>query len=128
MTEDQETDDQRLARYLERENLASLMNDTKWREVIDAIQGIERYVPRFRVKCVKDAQEPARDRWDGSFPLHVPTFRHIEWLEFDPMVRTRIPPEDFTERLELALAAIGVPVERVGGAIRLIGYWRPAKP
>lgn len=132
MTREQEEDDLRFIRYLERENLASLMNNTKWRELIAAIQGVARYRPRFRVKCVREG-EPAADSWDGSFPLHVPTFRHIEWLELDPIMRTRrgaiVPDltEDFSTPIEVALAMAGVPFERVGSAIRIVGYFRPAK-
>ena len=132
MTSEQEEDDLRFFRYVQRENLASLMNNTKWREVIAAIQAVERYRPRFRVKCVRDG-EPAPDSWDGSFPFHVPTFRHIEWLEFDPVVRTRrgaiVPDltEDFGTPIEAALATASIPFERVGSAIRIVGYFRPAK-
>src|SRR6478735_3967625 len=49
MTEEQDKDELRFRHYLERKNLASLMNDTKWRELIAAIQSIDGYPPRFRV-------------------------------------------------------------------------------
>jgi len=132
MTEEQDKDELRFRHYLERKNLASLMNDTKWRELIAAIQSIDGYPPRFRVKCVRD-REPDADRWDLSFPFHVPRFREIEWLEFDPLVQTRSgaitsgPGEDFGQRIESRLAHANVPFQRVGNAIRVVGYARPAK-
>ena len=125
---------QRLARYIEREQIVGLMNDTKWREVIHAIQAIAGYVPQFRVKDLL-GPEPADDAWDGSFPHHVPRpFKIIEWLEFEPVVRIPrgqlVAPEatDYTEALMAALRSVSVPFEQRGPYIRIWGYSRPSKP
>ena len=132
MTEAQDQDEQRFRRYVAREGLASFMNDTKWRELIAAIQSIKDYQPSFRVKCVRDDEPPA-DRWDRSFPFHIPTFREIEWLEFDPLVRSHGGAlsagrcTDFGPQIEAALAHVSVAFQRHQHAIRIVGYSRPMK-
>ena len=63
------------------------MNDTKWREVVACLRGIPGYWVEFRVRCVRDPLDavPRRDR---SFAWHLPTpYKHIEWLDIDPVVR-----------------------------------------
>lgn len=133
-TPEQQKDAQRLARYIEREQLVSLMNNTKWREAIHAIQSIAGYVPRFGVKELR-GPEPTDTEWDHSFPYHVPRqFNVIEWLEFDPVVRILrgqlVAPQttDYTEALIAALHAVSVPFEQRGSYIRIWGYSRPSKP
>lgn len=133
-TPEQQKDAQRLARYIEREQLVSLLNNTKWREVIHAIQSIAGYVPRFRVKELR-APEPTDTEWDHSFPYHVPhQFNVIEWLEFDPVVRIPrgqlVAPQtnDCTDALIAALHAVSVPFEQRRSYIRIWGYSRPSKP
>ena len=129
MSDVQRKDDDRLAAYLERHGLVSAMNDTKWREVIVCLQGVSGFHVEFRVRCVRDPDvAPHRER---SFPWHVPTFQHIEWLEIDPIVRSqsgavdRGRGEDFTDRLVSALKAIPVPISFEDGYLRIWGYYRP---
>jgi hypothetical protein len=132
MTTPQDEDERRFRRYVVRENLASLMNNTKWRAMIAAIESTSGYRPRFRVKCIQE-REPDADRWERSFPFHVPMFRAIEWIEFDPLVRTPAGAltsdrcEDFGQQIESALARASVPFQRFGNAIRILGYVRPAR-
>jgi hypothetical protein len=133
-TPEQQKDVQRLARYIEREQLVSLINDTKWREAIQAIQTVAGYVPRFRVKDLR-GPEPSDNAWDGSFPYHVPRpFNVIEWLELEPRVRilrgqlVAAQVTDYTEALIAALRAISVPFEQRGPYIRIWGYSRPSEP
>ena len=78
--------DLRLARYIERHQLVSATNDTKWREVVAYLRGIPGFYVEFRVRCVREPLDavPRRDR---SFPEHLPPYKHIEWLDIDPVVR-----------------------------------------
>jgi hypothetical protein len=131
MTEGQDEDDRRFRRYLARGNLASVMNDTKWRELVAMIQAIDGYRPRFRVKCVRD-REPDGDGWEQSFPFHIPTFKQIEWIEFDPLVQIRGAvafgsSTDFSQQIEVGLAALNVQFYRVANMIRVNGYVRPTQ-
>jgi hypothetical protein len=130
-TAEQKKDLERLQRYIQREGLTSCMNDTKWDAAVRAIQSVPRFSPRFRARCVKDQQGVFPKPWDGSFPWHVPTFKFIEWLELDPILRTPLGHllanacEDFTEQLCHALSAAHVPFSIEDGAIRIWGYLRP---
>lgn len=84
MTTEQQKNAERLDRYIVREGLASVMNNTKWREAIQVLQDVMGY-PRFRVKNVRGSEPPA-GYWDGSFPYHVPPYKTIEWMEINMIV------------------------------------------
>ena len=116
MTLEQQKDTERLDRYIIREGLASVMNQTKWCEAIKTMSEVSGY-PRFRVKCVRD-REPSPERWEGSFPHHVPyPYKVIEWLEVD-----------YTEELSEAFGKASIPFIRIGDVIRIQGYTRPSQP
>jgi hypothetical protein len=131
MTQNRIEDQSRLQRYIEREQLRALMNDTKWEEAVQALMGIDGFFCQFRVKSVRDP-EPAPGHWEGSFPWHLPhPYANIEWLEIDPIVRLHrghlVAAEtvDYTGQIIQALQSIGVSVELEGHAIRILGYLRP---
>ncbi len=88
LTPEQQKDEERLNRYISREGLASVMNDTKWREAIQVLQDVMGYSVRFRVKVVRGS-EPPTDYWDGSFPEHfrAPSYKSVEWMEVNTLVR-----------------------------------------
>ena len=130
MTPEQQKDAERLERYIAREGLSSVMNDSKWREAIEVIGQVKGYV-RFRVKCVRDP-EPRPDRWESSFPYHVPRpYKVIEWLEIDPIEEKfrgqLLSPEtrDRTEALIDALRSHSIPFIHENARIRIQGYTRP---
>jgi len=115
MTAEQQKDDERRDRYIIREGLASVMNDTKWREVIAILKDVCCGSVKFQVKCIRDKEPPA-DHWDGSFPYHVPgPYKTIEWL------KVRVPN---TEDLIIALTRASIPFDRIGDTIQLKGYTR----
>ena len=119
----------RLKRYIAREQLCSLMNDTKWRETMSLLQSIPNFHVRLRVKGVQEDTPPPA-HWDGSFPWHLPTYESIEWLEIDPLVRRRRGMliddlvVDFTAQLTQVLRSIPVSFTFENGAIRIWGYTR----
>jgi hypothetical protein len=121
---------ERLRDRVEREGLTSCMNDTKWAAVLAAIQAVPGYSTRFRVRLVTDRDDPP-DRWEGSFPWHVPTAEFIEWLELDPVVRTprgKLLPdarEDFSQAITQALRKVRAPFSVENGTLRIWGYLRP---
>ncbi len=132
MTPDQQKDQDRLDRYIERELLAPLMNETKWNEAILALQSVEGFYVQFRVKCLRDIEEPFG--WDRSFPYHIPgPYKAIEWLDINPVVTTRVgalvPPKvsDFRAEIRAALQRYSIPNEERDGTIRIYGYKRPSK-
>jgi hypothetical protein len=138
MTSEQQKDDERLDRYIAREGLASVMNNTKWREAIQVLQDVMGYNVRFRVKCVRGS-EPGADYWDGSFPYHVPTYKAIEWMEINTIVGIYSDGpttgryctgkvSDYGDRVGEALSSKSIPFYQSAGVIRLQGYTRPGNP
>ena len=128
-TEEQRKGVERLRRYIEREQLRALMNDTKWREVITALRYIPNFPIRFRVQCLRSEALPS---WDSSFPWHVPQpYSVIEWLDIDPIAhyhRGQLIPDatiDFSEQVVQALQSVSVPFSHEGPFIRIWGYARP---
>ena len=131
MTPEQQKDADRLQRYIEREQLYPVMNNTKWREGIDALLSIEGFHVCFRVRCLRDANDPPMNYWDGSFPYHIPRpFKVIEWLDIDPLMKIHrghiVAPEirDFTAEVIQALNSKNVPFVQIGDVIRIYGYTR----
>lgn len=115
MTAEQQKDDERRERYIIREGLASVMNDTKWREAIAILKDVCGGKVKFQVKCIQDTEPPA-DYWDGSFPYHIPgSYKTIEWL------KVRVPN---TEDLITALTLASIPFDRIGDIVQLKGYTR----
>ena len=132
MTPEQQKDIVRLRRYIFREGLVSVMNNTKWVAAINALASIQGYQPRFRVKCVRDP-EFLDTSWDTSFPWHIPTFVHIERLEVNPIMvkpcgKLASPIQtNFTPAIKLALESAHVPFLEANGIIKIVGYMR-SKP
>jgi hypothetical protein len=130
MTAEQERDLERLHRHVQEQQLVSAMNDTKWRELRQLM--IERpRSPRYRLQCLLSPPTNP-DSWDGDWYYHLPTFVWIEWLDIDPIYRTRrghlVEDEkvDLTEELVPLLQARSIPFEAHGSFIRIYGYRRPA--
>lgn len=131
MTPEQEKDAVRLRRYIEREQLYPVMNNTKWREAIEVLVAIKDFQIRFRVKCLRDADDPPINHWDGSFPYHIPRlFKGVEWLDIDPLMKIHrgqlVAPEirDFTAAVIQALNSKNVPFVQMGEVVRIYGYTR----
>jgi hypothetical protein len=94
------------------EGYASLMNDTKWREVCFAFAAFERK-PRWRTH---DLLTGYLSQWDRGWYHHVgPDYCSIEWLEIDP-------DDSPKEGIRSVLESIGVPFEETDSYFRIIGY------
>lgn len=133
MTDEQRKDAERLRGAIEREQLVSVMNDTKWCEAIAVLQELEGIAIAFRVKTVRGAA-PSTSAWEHSFPWHLPRpWETIEWVDINPIVRYRrgqlLADEevDFTEQIVQALRSVYVPFSYEETAIRIWGYVRPGE-
>jgi hypothetical protein len=115
-------DVERTHRHVAREGFSSVMNDTKWEEVVSAIMSLPGGTPRYRQKHVRSS-EPAD--WDGEWYYHLRPFSVVEWVDIDPIDRSKYPASDRGEAIEEALRAIHVPFSGEDGAIRIWGYVRP---
>jgi len=80
-TEDQIKDADRLQRYIEREQLVSVMNNTKWHELRALMLEEASFSPRYRVKCLRTTDDRAYC-WDGDW------YHHLH--EGDRMARNRL--------------------------------------
>lgn len=108
-------------RYIEREQLRPVMNDTKWREAIHALTRIPGFVLTFR-DCIVRFPSATRDGWMGGLEHMSQRFSAIEWFDINPI---NFDGKDYTDEITHALRAIHVPFTFEDGAIRIWGYLRP---
>ena len=117
---------------VERYQLASVMNDTKWEELVAAMQAFQP-LPDWRCKEISAAAPGA---WDAEWHYHTRPFHTIEWLEVgfvNPKgcrgsAPAQVSSTDRVEaeaRLRATLCALGVPFSLEGGLVRVWGYTRP---
>ncbi len=127
LTPEQQKDCERIRAYVAAHQLVSVMSDTKWRRMRDAVcnRGF-----MYRRKDVREP-EPA-DHWGGDF-YHVfggwPS--SIEWIEIRTLVpvhRGRLLQPQMDDRgpdIEQALRSAGIPFTRSEDRVRVYGYTRP---
>jgi hypothetical protein len=132
LTPEQTKDRDRLRRYIQREQLTSVMSDTKWRRLLAVIDSLP-FGVRFRCQ---DVREPVREQagWDPDrYHVFGGDLAGIEWLEIN--ARFEIPrgqlvaPEvrDHSAELRQALTAANVPFSIENGNVRVWGYTRPGR-
>ncbi len=133
LTEEQKKDAARLARYIEREQLVSVMNDTKWGRLFSALAPIQGWLD-FRRKDVRGCDDASRwggDVWCGDFYYSFGGENNIEWIDIRARLEIRrgalVKPtiEDKTPPLIEAVRSAGVPFSRLEDCIRIWGYIRP---
>jgi hypothetical protein len=105
-------------RYVAREQLVSAMNNTKWRETIEAMLNLPGGPPHYRIKDLL-GDMPTHDRWDREWYYHPLPWRTIEWLEIEPL--------DRREEVVRILKVIGTPFSFEEGNIRIWGWLRPGE-
>jgi hypothetical protein len=121
LTDQQKAELERLRPFIARQGLMAQMNSGDWRAALDAVLAIEGCAPRYRLRQVKDTQDPPAGLWQGPLPQGLPLYNFIEWLELE----TRpAKGQDFGPAIAAALAAAGIP-HRVGpGGVRILAYRR----
>jgi len=128
-TEEQKKDAERLARYIEREQLVSVMNDTKWRRLFDVLEPIQDWLD-FRRKDIRGSEHES-ESWCDDLHMMLGNQRSIEWL--DIRARLTIPRgallepkiEDNTALLIQSVKRTGVRFSQHEHGIRIWGYLRP---
>jgi len=129
-TEDQKKDTDRLERYIVRESLISIMNNTKWKELRNLILNNFSFSPKYRVKCLR---QPGANEcyWETDWQHHLPSpYKVIEWVDIDPIQYHHLGGlvddirEDKTEELSCLLRAKSIPFEVEGIYLRIYGYRR----
>jgi hypothetical protein len=132
LTPEQAKSRDRLRRHIQREQLASVMNDTKWERLIAVIDSLS-FEVRFRCQDVR-APLAQQGGWDSD-RYHVlgGDLVAIEWLEISARVEIHrgqlIAPEvqERSAELRKALAAANVPFSIENGNVRVWGYTRPGR-
>ncbi len=125
-------DSERLARYITRENLVSIMNDTKWDELRDCMLSLEGLAPKYRTMCLR-VQDENGYYWDSDWFYHLPTYKCIEWLDIDPIHRAfqrQLIEEkgtDLNDKIKEMLRSKNIPFSIEDSYIRVWGYQRPGK-
>jgi hypothetical protein len=129
ITEEQKIDAGRLARYIEREQLVSVMSNTKWQRLWNVLEPI-RGLLDFRAKDVRE-REDAAESWCRDIYYMFNCWKSIEWLEVRAIVTTPrgalVAPkiEGHTTELVQAVRQARVPFSRHEQSIRIWGYVRP---
>ena len=98
-------------RKAEEEGFASLMNDTKWKELCFAFAAFDKK-PAWRTK---DLLNGYVSEWDSEWFHHVgPNYCTIEWLEIDSKDCPR-------KEIENVLLKVGAPYE-ISDLFKVVGY------
>ena len=120
LSDEQKAELERLRPFIARQGLVAKMNGGNWRAALDAIIGLADYPSAYRVRCVRDTQDPPL-AWQGPLPQGLPLYNFIEWLELDPRP---VKGRDWSGELKQALQAAGIPVTETATGLRIIGYAR----
>lgn len=104
-------------RHVEREQLVSAMNATKWRETTEAMRLLPGGPPGFRIREIWSGRCWPESYWDREWYYHPRPWEEIEWLE--------IQPDPRQEEIVAVLRSIGRPFSLEAGQIRIWGWLRP---
>lgn len=135
-TEEQKKVRERLVRHIAREQLVSVMNDTKWAKLQTLMLELEDSRPPFRVRCLGDKGEwllDQRESWDYDWNYHLPAYIAIEWLDIDPAKSQRDGRLVGNKKTEHNATIIDllkmnhIPFSIEGDSIRVWGYHRPGQ-
>jgi hypothetical protein len=123
---------QKLHDLIEREFGASLMNNTKWMEVIGLMQDLRLHC-RVKLVTCSDITEWRR-AWSPAPPSYIETSAgpvltlEIEWMGIEPFQRQRrgalVPDQriDHRAQLEDSLKVCAIPYAWEGSVIRITGH------
>ncbi len=119
-------------RELTKRGLGSVMNDTKWRELVAVIQRLPFPPPYQRKDVLRSTPEPESFDSDvsywGDWSEGIHPFFSIEWLRIRPRylkhVAQLLPSTvvDCENELEEMLRSIGQPYEKTYDSIWIYGY------
>lgn len=119
-----------IAPHINNNQLASVMNKTKWRELAELMTSNNDFSPVVRVKYLLDNELGGFSHLDWDW-MKFGDSREIEWLEIDPMRRDYVgmlvnkKEFDFTEWVRAALLSKTIPFDETDGIFKIRGYIRP---
>ncbi|MGK0247889.1 MAG: hypothetical protein ACI910_000617 [Oleispira sp.] len=118
----------KLKRYLESENITSVLNNTKWKRLFSELKNIEGYVD-FQRKDVNE-EFTNHEYWCMDIYNIFAGWENIEWLNIRALTvqrRGALVKPKIENNIQLLLKAIsksGVPYCMNGDGIRIYGYLR----
>jgi hypothetical protein len=107
----------KLNAYLQREQITSVLNDTKWKRLFDSLSAIDHYYLDFRRK---DLDREETEIWKSDLYECFGLWHKIEWVE----IRTE---QDHIQELTNAIKNSGVPFSVSNGVFKIWGYLRKGK-
>ena len=119
----------KLIKYIEKNQIASVLNNTKWERLLEELRKIDGCLD-FQRKDL-DEPEPEIDRWDGDLYHVLGEWQQIEWLNIRALVSESkgilLKPvvTDHIHLLIEALTKAGIPFEMHNDGVRIWGYLRP---
>lgn len=119
-----------LTKHIHAQQLASVMNRTKWRELAGAMTSNPEFEPLVRVRYVDTGAISGFSHHDWQWTRTGDT-RIIEWMDLDPIRHDRVGrlvddrTTDFTPWLREALQKHSIPFAEENGLFRIYGYLRP---
>lgn len=105
---------QKLKSYIDREQIVSVLNDTKWQRLYDQLSAMDNYYIDFKRKDL-DGEVP--QEWQGDLHEQLGLWHKIEWLEI-------ATDNNHTKELHSAIQCSGVPYTIEQGVYRIWGYLR----
>lgn len=130
-TEEQAKDRERLKKYIERERLTCILNNTKWQELYKSLEPIQELLD-FKRKDVRESDDK-NQRWNGDFYYMFGGWADIEWLQIRAQITTPrgalLEPkvDDRTDDLISAIMKTKVPFSRTEDGVKIWGYVRPGE-
>lgn len=121
LSDAQKAELEKLRPFIARSGLSVKMNGGNWRSAFDAIIGITDYASSYRIRCVRDLQDPPENQWKGPLPQGLPLYNFIEWLELNPVSSDK---RNYSTEIQEALKSAGLPFTITKTGIRLYGYVR----
>jgi len=121
LSDAQKAELEKLRPFIARSGLIVKMNAANWRSTLDAILGISGYSPRYRMRCVRDLQDPPESIWLGPLPEGLPLYNYIEWIELNPI---SVDKADYSTAIRAALQTKGISFSLTKTGIRVYGYLR----
>lgn len=129
----QKTFHEKVARYVQTNQLQSFMNNTKWKELREAMDALE-HSPAFIVKYLLNEEQETPDfedipryAGDWSEDCFSASFA-IEWLKIHAKFRSfqgHLLPDavaDFSDVIQAALEKHHIPYEKQGDIFTIFGY------
>jgi hypothetical protein len=121
----------KLTEFIFAQQLVSVMNRTKWRELAHILTSNEQFIPNVRVGYVNGYEATGFARLDWEW-VKFGDSRVIKWLEIDPIKRENIgrlieqKTTDFSEWVRISLLSHSIPFTEIDSLFRIDGYLQPS--